>query len=209
MIKMAALRVKEPPRHRLLVNALNNPPDPRQLKNTRSHVFQRDPWVTPNGSKAIPAGLGPKTVDHARIFSTLDMGPGEFFPCRSNICGLHLGVVVDEVRNIARQTLPTRSHEASQVIDKIRENAIGLDRIPAEIGGTEINSEASGGDRNHKRESRGEALEVEPDPVFRIYISSIRPRRVIFRNKVIVHGIRVGLGVNADLPLVEVERGHP
>ena len=144
--------VKEPLRHRLLVNALDGPLDSRKPNHVWGHVPQRDPGVTRNGSQAIPAGLGPKALNHGRILPTLDIRPGEFGSRRSDICGLHFGVVPDEVRDIVNRIFPASSHEAGEVVDKIREDAVRHDSVLLEIRGAEIDGEASGGDWKYEWE---------------------------------------------------------
>lgn len=94
-------------------------------------------------------------------------------------------------------------------MDKIREDAVGRDCFPLEIGRAIIDREAGGRDGNHERESQGESLEEKPNPVFRIHVHIVYPHRVIFRDEVVVDGIREGLRIDADLPLVEVEGGYP
>lgn len=93
---MTAGLVKEPLRHILLVNALDGPLDSRKSDRIRGHIFQGNPGVTSNGSKTVSTGLGPKTFNHAGVLPTLDMGLSKICPSRSDICGLHLGVIVDE-----------------------------------------------------------------------------------------------------------------
>ena len=98
---MTAALMKEPLRHGLPVNTFDGPLDPREFDHIRGHVFDGNPGVTSNGSETIPAGLGPKAFDHAGIRPTLDVRPDKFCPRGSDVCRLHLGVIIDEGRDIA------------------------------------------------------------------------------------------------------------
>lgn len=205
----AALPAKEPLRHSLLVNALDDPLDTGESDHIRGHVFQGNPGIASNGSKTVPTGLSPKAFNHAGIFPAFDVRPGKPCPRRSDIRGLHLDVVVDEVRNIADQISRASSREGGQVMDEIWEDAVRHDGVLLEVCGTEIDGQASQGHRNDEWESGGETLEVEPNSMFRIHVPSIHSRRIIFRDEVVVDGIRLHLRVDTELPLVKVERGDP
>jgi len=206
---MSAALVKEPLRQRLLVNALDGPPDARESDHIRGHVSHGNPGITCNVSETVPTSLRPKAFDHARIPPTLDVCPSEFSSRGSDIRRLHLGVIVHECRDITHQSPRTLSHEAREVVNKVGEDAIRHDGVLLGVGGTKIDGQTSRGHRNDERESGGEALEVEPHSIFRIHVPGVHAHRVIFWDEVVVDGICLDLRVNAELPLIKVESGNP
>ena len=94
-------------------------------------------------------------------------------------------------------------------MDEIGEDAVRRDGACLKIRGTEVNRKAGEGHRNDERESGGEALEVEPNPMLGVHVPGIHPRGVVFRDEVVVYGIRWYPRVHIELPLIKVERGDP
>jgi len=201
--------VKKPLRHSPLINVLDGRPDFRKSDQVPGHVFHGNHGVVTNGSKTISTGLGPKTFNHAGILSVLDVRLGKFCPRRSDIRRLHIGVVVDEGRDITRKIPRILSHEAGQVMNEFGEDAIPRDVVLLAAGGTRVDRLVGRVHRNDKWESGSEALEVEPNPMFWAHVSSIHSRRVIFWDEIVVDGVYVGSGVFAVLPAIEVERRDP
>ena len=200
--------MKKPLRHSPLINVLDGRPDFRKSDQVPGHVFHGNHGIFGDGSKTISTGLGPKPFNHAGILSALDVRLGKFCPRRSDIRRLHIGVVVDESRDITRQISRILSHEAGQVMNEFGEDAIPRDGILA-VCGTKVDRWVGRVHRNDEWESGSEVLEVEPNPIFWTHVSSIHSRRAIFWDEIVVDGVYVGPRVLAVLPAIEVERRDP
>ena len=94
-------------------------------------------------------------------------------------------------------------------MDEIWEDTVRHDGVILEVGGTKIDRQAGRGHRNDEWEGRGGALEVEPNPMFRIHIPGIQSHRVVLWDVVVVDGVRLRPRVDTELPLIKMECGDP